>query len=287
MSHPPKPPVDLSNPTVIASRPSASAVIASRPSASAVLASPPRHPTVIASRPLAAWQSRGLHSKQPAARSARSAYQPRHPNLRPRKSPPPRAKHPPPQPPPDTGPHQDQKPCGRRQVSTFVRVTPQRRHGILASSTPQISALLDRLVETGAATPILWPPESLNGRLVAPRRRRIDATARAQRAVFLREPAKRQAYWAKLRAERGTWAPPSSLRTPNGVKQSRHRLPAQRSLAAATASQDDLERAPASEHRSKPARYQQRCYRMRRPNASTTTPVRIPNVARQPIASRP
>jgi predicted nucleic acid-binding protein len=53
--------------------------------------------------------------------------------------------------------------------------------------TPAISALLDRLVETGASAPMLWPLEALNGLLVAERRRRIDATARAEFAAFLRE----------------------------------------------------------------------------------------------------
>jgi predicted nucleic acid-binding protein len=53
--------------------------------------------------------------------------------------------------------------------------------------TPEISALLDRLVETGASAPMLWPLEALNGLLVAERRRRIDATARAEFAAFLRE----------------------------------------------------------------------------------------------------
>ncbi len=53
--------------------------------------------------------------------------------------------------------------------------------------TPAISALLDRLVETGASAPMLWPLEALNGLLVAERRRRIDATARAAYAAFLSE----------------------------------------------------------------------------------------------------
>ena len=53
--------------------------------------------------------------------------------------------------------------------------------------TPAISALLDRLVETGASAPMLWPLEALNGLMVAQRRRRIDAAARAEFAAFLQE----------------------------------------------------------------------------------------------------
>ena len=53
--------------------------------------------------------------------------------------------------------------------------------------TPAISALLDRLVETGASAPMLWPLEALNGLMVAQRRRRIDAAAWAEFAAFLQE----------------------------------------------------------------------------------------------------
>ncbi len=53
--------------------------------------------------------------------------------------------------------------------------------------TPAISALLDRLVESGASAPMLWPLEALNGLMVAQRRRRIDTAARAQFAAFLQD----------------------------------------------------------------------------------------------------
>jgi predicted nucleic acid-binding protein len=52
--------------------------------------------------------------------------------------------------------------------------------------TPPIMALLDRVVETGAMAPLLWPLEALNGLLVAERRRRLDATKRAELAGLLR-----------------------------------------------------------------------------------------------------
>ena len=52
--------------------------------------------------------------------------------------------------------------------------------------TPPIMALLDRVVETGAMAPLLWPLEALNGLLVAERRRRLDAAKRAELAGLLR-----------------------------------------------------------------------------------------------------
>ena len=52
--------------------------------------------------------------------------------------------------------------------------------------TPPIMALLDRVVETGAIAPLLWPLEALNGLLVAERRRRLDAAKRAELAGLLR-----------------------------------------------------------------------------------------------------
>lgn len=51
--------------------------------------------------------------------------------------------------------------------------------------TPPIMALLDRVVETGAMAPLLWPLEALNGLLVAERRRRLDAAKRAELAGLL------------------------------------------------------------------------------------------------------
>ena len=52
--------------------------------------------------------------------------------------------------------------------------------------TPSVMALLDRVVETGAMAPLLWPLEALNGLLVAERRRRLDAAKRAELTGLLR-----------------------------------------------------------------------------------------------------
>ena len=46
--------------------------------------------------------------------------------------------------------------------------------------------LLDRVAETGAFAPSLWPLEALNGLLMAERRGRVDATRRQRLAGFLR-----------------------------------------------------------------------------------------------------
>jgi predicted nucleic acid-binding protein len=53
--------------------------------------------------------------------------------------------------------------------------------------TPTIMALLDRVTETGAVAPQLWPIEALNGLLTAERRGRIGADTRQRLAGFLRE----------------------------------------------------------------------------------------------------
>ena len=53
--------------------------------------------------------------------------------------------------------------------------------------TPAVMALLDRVIETGAVAPMLWPLEALNGLLAAERRRRLGADLRATFAAFLRE----------------------------------------------------------------------------------------------------
>jgi len=53
--------------------------------------------------------------------------------------------------------------------------------------TPAVMDLLDRVTETGASAPLLWPLEALNGLLVAERRRRLDTAKRAQLIAFLRE----------------------------------------------------------------------------------------------------
>ena len=47
--------------------------------------------------------------------------------------------------------------------------------------------LLDRVTETGAFAPSLWPLEALNGLLVAERKRRIQAGLRQRYAEFLHD----------------------------------------------------------------------------------------------------
>ena len=53
--------------------------------------------------------------------------------------------------------------------------------------TPAIMALLDRVAETGATAPQLWPIEALNGLLTAERRGRIDAGTRRRLGGFLQQ----------------------------------------------------------------------------------------------------
>jgi predicted nucleic acid-binding protein len=53
--------------------------------------------------------------------------------------------------------------------------------------TPELMALLDRLVETGAVAPSLWPLEAQNGLLMAERRSRLDAARRAELARLVRD----------------------------------------------------------------------------------------------------
>ncbi len=53
--------------------------------------------------------------------------------------------------------------------------------------TQAVMDLLDRLTETGASAPLLWPVEALNGLMMAERRRRLNATKRAQLTTFLRD----------------------------------------------------------------------------------------------------
>jgi predicted nucleic acid-binding protein len=53
--------------------------------------------------------------------------------------------------------------------------------------TAAIMALLDRVTETGAVAPQLWPIEAVNGLLTAERRGRIDHDTRHRLAGFLRE----------------------------------------------------------------------------------------------------
>ena len=43
--------------------------------------------------------------------------------------------------------------------------------------TEPVMDLLDRIAETGAIAPSLWPLEGLNGLLMAERRKRLDASA--------------------------------------------------------------------------------------------------------------
>jgi predicted nucleic acid-binding protein len=52
--------------------------------------------------------------------------------------------------------------------------------------TRPIMDLLDRVAETGAIAPSLWPLEALNGLLMAERRRRLDTKRRQRLAGFLR-----------------------------------------------------------------------------------------------------
>lgn len=53
--------------------------------------------------------------------------------------------------------------------------------------TPTVMELLDRVSESGAIAPMLWPLEALNGLFAAERRRRLDAAKRATLAAFLKE----------------------------------------------------------------------------------------------------
>jgi predicted nucleic acid-binding protein len=53
--------------------------------------------------------------------------------------------------------------------------------------TPAVMALLDRIIETGASAPLLWPLEVLNALFAAERRRRIDGPRRQRLAAFLRD----------------------------------------------------------------------------------------------------
>jgi len=52
--------------------------------------------------------------------------------------------------------------------------------------TQPVMDLLDRVTETGAFAPSLWPLEALNGLLMAERRRRVDSGHRLRLAEFLR-----------------------------------------------------------------------------------------------------
>jgi predicted nucleic acid-binding protein len=52
--------------------------------------------------------------------------------------------------------------------------------------TPPIMGLLDRVAETGAFAPSLWPLEALNGLLTAERRKRIDSRQRHRLTSMLR-----------------------------------------------------------------------------------------------------
>jgi len=52
--------------------------------------------------------------------------------------------------------------------------------------TQPIMDLLDRVAETGAVAPSLWPLEALNALLMAERRKRLDGKRRQRLAGFLR-----------------------------------------------------------------------------------------------------
>lgn len=53
--------------------------------------------------------------------------------------------------------------------------------------TPATTALLHQVGETGAAAPLHWPLEALNGLMTAERRKRLDPRKRGRLARFLRE----------------------------------------------------------------------------------------------------
>jgi len=53
--------------------------------------------------------------------------------------------------------------------------------------TPLVMDLLDRVSETGAFAPNLWPLEILNGLLMAQRRKRLDAGRRQRLTGFLHD----------------------------------------------------------------------------------------------------
>ncbi len=53
--------------------------------------------------------------------------------------------------------------------------------------TPAVMVLLDRVTETGALAPLLWPLEALNALLMAERRGRLDQAKRERLAGFLRD----------------------------------------------------------------------------------------------------
>lgn len=53
--------------------------------------------------------------------------------------------------------------------------------------TAPVMALLDRVTETGAGAPMLWPLEALNGLVLAERRRRIDGARRDRLMALLRD----------------------------------------------------------------------------------------------------
>jgi predicted nucleic acid-binding protein len=53
--------------------------------------------------------------------------------------------------------------------------------------TPPVMGRLDRVTETGATAPSLWPLEAMNGLHVAERRKRIDRGQRERMMGFLRD----------------------------------------------------------------------------------------------------
>lgn len=53
--------------------------------------------------------------------------------------------------------------------------------------TPATQALLERIGESGAHAPPLWPLETLNGLMMAERRGRLDGDRRREMASFLRD----------------------------------------------------------------------------------------------------
>lgn len=53
--------------------------------------------------------------------------------------------------------------------------------------TPAVMDLLDRVAETGANAPALWPLEALNDLLMAERRKRTDSRRRMRLMAFLQD----------------------------------------------------------------------------------------------------
>jgi hypothetical protein len=73
--------------------------------------------------------------------------------------------------------------------------------------TPAVLGVLDRLVETGASAPMLWPLEANNGLLLAERRQRLDGTQRVQLAAFL----SKLPVWLDMKTAEPAWGDTARL----------------------------------------------------------------------------